>query len=108
MKTQLLERDCDKSRIKVTAHAYHGEDRVEYVSVFGGDNRWHNVPVPWIEYLPITRERQLTVRAIPGDTVEESARELYSDKFTRYFNSYGVNYGDLQWRRNLISFFAKN
>jgi len=108
LKTQLLERDCDKSRIKVTAHAYHGEDRVEYVRVFGGDNRWHNVPVPWIEYLPITRERQLTVRAIPGDTIEESARELYSDKFTRYFNSYGVNYGDLQWRRNLISFFAKN
>ena len=108
LKTQLLERDQDKSRIKVTAHAFHGEDRVEYVPVFGGDNRWHNVPVPWVEYLPISRERQLTVRAVPGETIEESSTALYSEQYSRYFQSCGVNYGDLKWRRNLISFFTRN
>ena len=37
----------------ITAYSYDIEKRVEYVSVHGGDGRFHNVPVEWDKYLPL-------------------------------------------------------
>ena len=47
--------------VSVTADGYRGEDRVEYVSVWGNDGRCHNVPVEWIEYLPVSRTSKIKV-----------------------------------------------
>ena len=45
----------------MTACGYRGEDRLDYVSVFGGDGEWHEVPVEWVEYLPVERTSPMTV-----------------------------------------------
>ena len=37
----------------ITAYSYDIEKRVDYVSVRGGDGYFHQVPVPWDEYLPL-------------------------------------------------------
>lgn len=37
----------------ITAYSYDIEKRVDYVSVHGGDGRFHSVPVEWDEYLPL-------------------------------------------------------
>ncbi len=37
----------------ITAYSYDMETRVDYVSVHGGDGRFHSVPVEWQEYLPL-------------------------------------------------------
>lgn len=37
----------------ITAYSYDIRKRVDYVSVRGGDGRYHNVPVEWDEYLPL-------------------------------------------------------
>lgn len=44
----------DSSTIKVYAYGYRVEKRLTYVKKYGGDGRWHNVPVYWDEYLPVT------------------------------------------------------
>ncbi len=38
----------------ITARSYDIEERVDYVSVLGGDGRYHTVSVPWDEYMPLT------------------------------------------------------
>ena len=40
--------------IYVYAHGHYTVQRVSYISRLGGDGRWHDVPVFWDEYLPIT------------------------------------------------------
>ena len=40
--------------IYVYAHGHYTVQRVSYISRWGGDGRWHDVPVFWDEYLPIT------------------------------------------------------
>ena len=40
-------------QISVTAFSYYTVPRIDLVPVYGGDGRWHNVPVPWDEYIPI-------------------------------------------------------
>ena len=51
----------NKSIIKVTAHGYRTKQHVKYVSTFGGDGRWHNVPVHWDEYIPVTGTGSLDI-----------------------------------------------
>ena len=48
-------------RVEVTAHAFRCEERVEVVSVYGGDDRYHEVCVPWSEYLPVQRTRVVDI-----------------------------------------------
>ena len=37
----------------VTAYSYDIFLRVDIVPVYGGDGRYHNVPVEWDEYIPL-------------------------------------------------------
>lgn len=52
----------DKTRI--TAYSYDIEKRVDIVSVYGDDGRFHNVPVEWDEYLPLEACNDFCVAAI--------------------------------------------
>ena len=52
--------------VQVTAHGYRGEPRVDYVSVLGGDGRFHDVPVEWTEYLPVSRTSPLRLMETDG------------------------------------------
>ncbi len=62
LKTRVLARDEDGvSRVAVTAHGFRGVNRVDYVSVHGGDGHWHDVPVEWIEYVPIQRTSEMCI-----------------------------------------------
>lgn len=50
------------SSIKVSAHGYRSERRVEYKQVWGGDGCLHTVPVPWDEYLPVTGHGAMSIK----------------------------------------------
>lgn len=41
------------------AHGHYSEECVSYISKLGGDGDWHDVPVYWDEYLPVTGEGTL-------------------------------------------------
>lgn len=45
----------------ITAYSYDIEKRVDVVSVFGGDGRFHNVSVEWDEYMPLTAQNNFSV-----------------------------------------------
>ncbi len=48
--------------ITVRAHGYRCEQRLTYVEKFGGDGRFHGVPVYWDEYLPVTGKGSLHLK----------------------------------------------
>jgi len=48
----------------VEALGYKGIDRVDYVSVLGGDGRWHQVPVGWVEYKAVAQRSQVFVARV--------------------------------------------
>lgn len=47
---------------EVSSLAYESIDMTEYVPVFGGDGRTHNVPVHYVDYQPRRRNRSMWVR----------------------------------------------
>lgn len=75
----------DKGRaVDVTAYGYRGEERVDYVRVHGGDGRWHDVPVEWTEYLPVSRTTRVLVRDCRGVTLPQfRSMGLAAERFRR-------------------------
>jgi len=67
LKTSLIGKNDDQDVIMVTAHSFYGVDRVDYVSVYGGDGNYHDVPVPWVEYCPTTKVSSATVKRAEGN-----------------------------------------
>ena len=90
LKTQVIQRESGESTIAVTAYGYCGEDRVDYEEVYGGDGRWHEVPVQWTEYLPVQRTSNmcLSERGTPSDLFKRRAAASYESAFRRSILSY--------------------
>ncbi|MBQ8689589.1 MAG: hypothetical protein IJ515_04420 [Clostridia bacterium] len=72
LKTSGVRSDNGTDTVTVTAHSFNGIERMDYVSVYGGDGRWHNVPVPWVEYIPVQKSTQMSVK---GVNMSESSYE---------------------------------
>ncbi len=75
LKMHVVRREDGESTIAVTAHGYRGEERVDYEEVYGGDGHWHEVPVPWTEYLPVQRTSNLCLseRSAPSEMFRQRA-----------------------------------
>lgn len=68
----------ESDRVTVTAHSYVTADRVEFVSTFGGDGRFHLVPVNWVEYIPVSNTSVMTVSRDRQDTNSVYKHGLYA------------------------------
>lgn len=52
------------SHVAINAFGYSGTPRVDIVTVLGGDGNYHQVPVHWTEYNPVTRRSAMLVGPI--------------------------------------------
>ena len=39
--------------ICVCAYSYDIIPQIDFIPVYGGDGKWHSVPVPWDDYIPL-------------------------------------------------------
>lgn len=61
LKTRVVARSGGVSQIEVTAYGYRGISRVDYETVLGGDGNFHDVPVEWVEYMPVSNTSDLII-----------------------------------------------
>lgn len=55
---------CSKDNVDetcITAYSYDIAQRVDVVSVYGGDGHYHDVSVPWDEYLPLVQQNNFFI-----------------------------------------------
>ena len=65
LSAHLAEKRQDEDIVEIEAHSYYAEELVEYVSTWGGDGRMHNVPVTYVNYVPLTNQTLVSLSAIP-------------------------------------------
>ncbi|MBP5300087.1 MAG: hypothetical protein J6Y80_01655 [Victivallales bacterium] len=61
LKTRVASREKGTTSLAVTAYGYRTVKHVTYISKWGGDGRTHQVPVEWLEYLPVERTSELLI-----------------------------------------------
>ena len=90
LKTCSSRREDGTSAVRVTASGYKGEDRVDYVSVYGGDGRYHDVAVRWVQYLPVegSGEMVVTEKPTPDESFAASFKASPASVFRRAMYSY--------------------
>ena len=63
LKTFVVNSKNDVDEISVCAYSYDIIPRIDLIPVHGGDGRWHSVPVPWDDYIPLTATNNFFVAA---------------------------------------------
>ena len=85
----------------VTSKAFKTINRVDYVPVMGGDGRLHNVPVPWIEYIPVSRNSVVSIRHFNGK--EEDFNNMNKSK--DFINTYSLAFSSPTRFKNYLGFY---
>ena len=107
----LLKTTASKSRdgsttVTVTAHGYEGIPMVDILPVYGNDGYWHDVPVPWTEYLPVSKDSTIVVEVIsanPSDEVPNS--DTYRNGLSKFMSKYNQSDENVFLRRALAATF---
>lgn len=64
LKAGRVEKNGEIDQTEITAYGYATEDRVDFVTVFGGDGGFHSVPVHWVEYIPVSKQSVVRLKQI--------------------------------------------
>lgn len=75
LKTEKSEADsseCAETKIHVRAYGFRTEPRTTYVEKYGGDGRYHQVPVHWEEYLPVTGVGSFDIKEDHSNSVSDA------------------------------------
>ncbi len=83
--------------VEVTAYGYRTVSHVEHISKFGGDGNFHDVPVEWLEYLPVEKTSQVLMKEMPGWSLPQ-----YNEECSRQ----NISRADA-FRREIVAFFQR-
>jgi hypothetical protein len=107
----LLKTSAGKSRdgsatVNVTAHGYEGIPMVDIIPVYGNDGDWHEVPVPWTEYLPVSKDSTIVVEVISTNPAEEVPNsDNYRTGISKFMSKYNQSDEGVFLRRVLAATF---
>lgn len=105
LKSSWLYSAGESDKVNIRAHSFRGEDRIDYVPVRAGNGLYYDVPVPWIEYIPVSMDSQINVRKL------DTTRPDYLSKVTNSgtsFSQYASNsLGEHKYFDKLFAYFGK-
>lgn len=102
LKTESKQESDGTQTVRVAAHGYRGDNRVDYVSVHGADGRYHQVPVEWVEYSAVQQDSSIIVQ----ESAKQDDEELHTSDVATWhtvFQNRGVEPENAVLRRSIIS-----
>ena len=79
MKTNTLKVKGDVDLIEVIGQSYKTVERTDYVPMRARDGKVYNVPVNWIEYIPLTAKGRMELKKL--DIEENEFEKLLDQEF---------------------------
>ena len=101
LKTTHLRKDGKADKLLVHASSYRGEPRITYVPKLGGDGRWHDVPVHWIEYIPVEKDTMMEVADTNASRFDFN-NKIRNNGFNEFISRYALN-GSYSFKRGLLA-----
>lgn len=101
LKSYFVEKNGGSDKVVVRAHSFEGQNRIDIVPVMARNGHMYDVPVPWIEYLPISQDNVVQVKKV------DTTRPAYLNKMNSEgskFGSYASNLGEHRYFDKLFAF----
>ena len=89
LKTSFLDSDGKSDRVRVTAYSYQAFERVDYETRMGGDGHMHTIPIPWIEYVPISNDSDVKLKEF-GMTERTFEKKTATEELLGVFKTCGI------------------
>ena len=106
LKTEITSRHDGMTDLAVSSYGFRAERRTDYVRVWGGDGEPHDVPVEWVEYLPVKRISKLSIAEQKGvsfadyrKALAESTPEMWRERF----RAWSADPTRATFRRSIVS-----
>jgi hypothetical protein len=74
--------------------------------VYGGDGKYHDVPVHWVEYLPIQQSTPFVVGRAKEDNFEDFSGSYASGSYKDFLSRYSIQ-DTVLYKKGLFSFIKK-
>ena len=99
LKTNTIKTKGDIDLVEVIGNSYKEVSRVEYIPVRADNGRVYDVPVHWVEYVPLTAYNKMEIKKL----------DVKEDEFENYVNnedfSKVVNNKRYGYKNNLFAVF---
>ncbi|WP_339022358.1 MAG1210 family protein [Spiroplasma endosymbiont of Crioceris asparagi] len=105
IKSQYLINEGNIEKISISVHGYNGIPQIAIIPVRGGDGYWHDVEVPWIEYIPVTKKHILVVVKL---TTKNTKIAMHNSRFKNLFQKNKINEDNVFVYDNLINFLTND
>ena len=104
LKTELVSKQNEADVNRVYAHSFRSIRHVDYFSKLGGDGSMHDIPVEWIEYIPVTKTSTIVVQN-PQATRKEYRNNTNNETFKQFLSRFTSN-NDMIYKKGFISFLG--
>lgn len=91
IKANVARKEGKSDIVEIKAYSYKAVPRTDYVSVYGGDGYYHDVPVHWDEYIPIERTSHMEMKEYDLSDREYFVK-LNENSMRAYTSDNGGNY----------------
>lgn len=105
LKTKVIAKGVDFDNVTITSHGFKTVDRVDYIPRTAGNGSIHQVPVRWVEYIPVSKDTNATIKVL--DKAEEAKVKdpTLFDKIGGYLSKY-TNKNTPVTGRHVLAFLA--
>lgn len=83
LSAHLAQKRANEDIVEIDAYSFDTEELMEFVPRLGGDGRMHNVPVPFVRYIPLSNQTLVSVSEIPAEW-DTKKDEYYGDAVIRH------------------------
>ncbi|MBO7121024.1 MAG: hypothetical protein J6V79_01355, partial [Bacilli bacterium] len=102
LKAEAASRRGSGDSVRVNAMSFVETPMTDYVSVYGGDGRWHSVPVHWIKYDEVHKVSNMGIARVGG------SRKAYLEGKAGNFGGSPLRAALTHFERGLMAIFEGN
>ena len=105
LKSEFRKKKGKGDKVNIHAYAYRAENRTTIITKMGADGRNHQIPVHWIEYIPVEKVTPFVVQPVSS----EERYDQIIDKLTSDENLVSnILTGGIYYRRGILSMLLNN
>jgi hypothetical protein len=107
LKTTVVKSKNNIDTVTVSAFGYKTEERVDYITKFGGDGRNHIIPVRWTEYIPVSTDTNISINIV-NEELDDSTKNASLNKFSETISKqYQVDEKDIYRIGTFLTYIVK-
>lgn len=108
LKTRVIAKGVDFDTVTITSHGFKTIERTDYIPRAAGNGVVYSVPVHWIEYIPVSKNTNATIKVLNEEEEKKVKDQSIFDRIGSHLSKYTNKNTPVTGRHVLAFLVAKN